>query len=121
MADIKGGHIGEIIEQGLSEMFYPFRRNARQIGIDDNDGFGLEFNDLPEKVFKIIPLSFHARGGGNIDLGYFSRCIQKGLPGIIGGIVVAIYNHRAFIREIDEGLLDLRRDGESMAFEEDFT
>jgi len=51
---------------------------------------------------------------------------EEGIGGGSGGGNVYNFNgpvtvDRDFIKEIDEGLLDLRRDGDSLAFEEDFT
>ena len=48
---IKGGHIRKIIEQGFSQVFYPLRSNALQIGVHNDNRLCLEINHLLKEVF----------------------------------------------------------------------
>jgi hypothetical protein len=44
VALVDGGYVVKIIEKGLAKALDPFRSEAREVCIDDDNSLGLEFN-----------------------------------------------------------------------------
>ncbi len=98
MSDIKRCHKSKISEQRIRQVLNPSWGDAFEVSINDNDRFGFEVHRFLEEVSEVIAFSFHALRCGDIDLGYLCFDAQKGFPGTVARVIIAVNNHRRPIR-----------------------
>ena len=98
-----GTRFGAYVYIGSRTFIELFQRDLSQpapTGASPYQHLCLEVDDFLEEIPKIVSLSFDARGGREIDLRNLCWGVQKGLFGIVRGIVVTVDNHGILIRKI---------------------